>query len=123
MLGDLRPLLDEHVRDVEKIASNLLPFHEARENTYKLSFARRGESGVFHNLARKYDRIDGLFDWEGNGGVTLVDTLVDNAIYSLKWLAVIKQLRPQDLERWLKEVYCPDTTMPLEDAMRLFGLD
>ncbi len=110
-----------HMDDVDLLANGLLPFHRAREFTYQMSFAKRGEIGIWMNLARKYDRIDNLArhvfeEVEESAGVSLVDTLVDLALYSLKWLAVIKQLRPEDLEKWIDKVYCHDTSTDPEAA-------
>lgn len=125
---DLSPQLQDHCEDVARIVMSLMPFHEKREETYALSFAKRGESGVWMNLMRKTDRLDRLankvFSGEevGNAGVTLVDTLVDTAMYALKWLAVIQQVRPGDMERWIAEVYAKEVGMDVEDALVLFGV-
>lgn len=123
---DLSPKLDNHISDVASLMHALLPFHSAREETYQLSFAKRGEAGVWMNLARKYDRIDLLASRvlssdDGNNGVTLVDTLVDTAMYALKWLAVIGQLRPEELLKWIEDVYCRDTGMALDEALAQFA--
>lgn len=124
---DLSPKLQEHVKDVIAIAMALMPFHEQREKTYNLSFAKRGETGVWMNLMRKTDRLDGLcakvFSGEqGNNGVTLVDTLVDIAVYAMKWLAVIKQIRPEDMEMWIGEVFCKETGIDIKQAMDMFEM-
>ena len=125
---DLSPMLETHVTDVTHIMSALLPFHKAREETYKLSFAKRGESGVWLNLARKYDRLDPLAarvlagDGKEHDGVTLIDTLVDTAMYSLKWLAVIRELRPETFDEWIKQVYCSDTGDTFDEACTEFNL-
>jgi hypothetical protein len=125
-LEDLSPLLRKtHLKDVENIFKALLPFHEARERTYNLSFAKRGEVMVWGNLGRKYDRIDGLISKvliDGQEGTTLIDTLVDLAIYALKWVAVIKVIRPADLEEWVLTQYVKDTKMSNPDALAAFGL-
>lgn len=125
---DLSPLLSNHVDDVSNIMDALQPFHAAREETYNLSFARRGESGVWMNLARKYDRLDLLASHvlegaNGNAGVTLVDNLIDTAMYALKWVAVIRKLRPEDFKAWIEQVYCRDTGMDLDMALLLFADD
>lgn len=124
---DLSPELQEHCQDVLAIAMALMPFHEKREETYNLSFAKRGESGVWMNLMRKTDRLDRLSNKvfsgeEGNNGVTLVDTLVDTAMYALKWLAVIKQIRPDDMEMWIATVFCKETGIEMKQAMEMFGM-
>lgn len=125
-LSDLSPQLERtHIQDVTNIAMALLPLHEAKEKTYRLSFAKRGEAGCWMNLGRKYDRINGLVEKvlvEDQEGVTLVDTLADLAIYSLKWLAVIKVIRRDDLRDWVLNTYQKDTGMPPGKALGLFGL-
>lgn len=118
--------VETHLKDVEAIMQALLPFHQSREATYRMSFAKRGEALVWGNLARKYDRIDNLakdtFDGNGNNpGVSLVDTLIDLAMYSLKWVAIIRHIRPDDLQAWIERVYCHDTGMELQDALKLFN--
>lgn len=125
--NDLSPKLQEHCQDVLAIAMALMPFHEKREDTYQLSFAKRGETGVWMNLMRKTDRLDGLCNKvfsgeEGNNGVTLVDTLVDAAMYALKWLAVIRQIRPEDMEMWVGSVFCKETGIEVKQAMEMFGM-
>ena len=117
--------VEQHLKDVISIMDALDAFHAARESTYAMSFAQRGEIGVWMNLARKYDRIDNLarktFDDGGSNGVTLVDTLVDTAMYALKWIAIIKHVREQDLHDWIVRTYCHDTSMSVEEALELFG--
>ncbi len=121
---DLSGQLEDHCDDVRVIMLALLPFHKAREATYNLSFAKRGETGVWMNLMRKTDRLDRLAskvmstkDGSPADGVTLVDTLVDTAMYALKWLAVIKRIRPEDMEAWVADVYCRDTGMESGEAL------
>lgn len=125
--NDITGQLENHIQDVAALMRMLEPFHQAREETYQLSFARRGEVGVWFNLARKYDRLDPLAgrvstqvvtgeEVENNDGVTLVDTLVDTAMYALKWIAIIRVLRPEHFEKWVEQVYCRDTGMTVEEA-------
>lgn len=129
---DLSGNLPNHVGDVDGIMDALKLFHQFREETYQLSFAKRGESGVWLNLARKYDRLDPLAarvmgqvvtggDVDNNDGVTLVDTLADTAMYALKWLAIIKTIRSDHFNKWVEEVYCRDTGLPLDKALEQFA--
>jgi len=102
---DLAILLNNHCDAVTGLFDVLDRFHRIREATYDLSFAKRGEIGVWINTARKYDRIDKLAKGvlSGNNpeyGVILVDALVDLSIYATKWLDVIGHLRPEDVEEW-----------------------
>lgn len=105
--------VDRHIQDVENMAKLLLRFHEEREMTYEMSFAKRGLVGVWFNLARKYDRLDPTaeeyFQNNGRHSITLVDSLVDTAIYAMKWLALLHRLETLDdydmgLTQWLTEV-------------------
>lgn len=105
-----------HVNDVEDLMQVIQPFHAVREGTYKMSFAKRGEIGIWMNLARKYDRMDGLMEKIGRGKVgdvynVLIDTLVDLALYSLKWLAIIRRFEPLAWEEW-----CVDNGVVDDDA-------
>lgn len=120
---NLAPQLENHVKDVEQLMALLALFHEARERTYRLSFAKRGESGIWMNLARKYDRLDGLVERvlaDGVEGDTLIDTLIDTAVYALKWVAVIKRIRPDDLDKWVRSVYARDTGVDPDEASKAF---
>ena len=121
-LTSLAPLLEDHELMVADLFQMLVPFHDARERTYKRSFAKRGEIGVWMNLARKYDRFEGLapsllIDDNVEDGATLVDTLVDTLMYSAKWLDVISKIRPEDIVSWVKNVYCRDTGMTYEEVI------
>lgn len=132
LFSDISGKLPDHVKSVKSIADALMCFHEAREKTYNMSFARRGETGVWMNLGRKYDRIDvlanqvfekvGAGEKPGNVGVTLVDTLADIIVYALKWIDVIRVTRPQDLDTWINQVFCKDTGIAPSEAYALFGL-
>lgn len=128
---DITGQIQYHIEDVEELMEALKKFHEAREQTYQLSFAKRGETGVWLNLVRKTDRLDPLAarvmtsvvtgeEVLENDGVTLVDTLVDMAMYSLKWLAIIKVIRPDHFHEWLEQVFCKDTGMDMQEAGSFF---
>jgi hypothetical protein len=103
-----------HVKRVDELATMLLDFHRNRERTYQMSFAKRGFVGVFMNLVRKTDRMDAVaqtwLEAEGQlNGTVLVDTLVDTAIYSLKWLALIWAMEQRTdtnlgLHQWLRQL-------------------
>lgn len=98
----------DHTSDVKELCAILQPFHVNRESTYRMSFAKRGEVGIWMNLARKYDRIDGLMEQIGKAKIqdiyiTLIDTLVDLALYSLKWLAIIRRFEPESFGIWMSK--------------------
>lgn len=115
--------VDEHVEDVKQIARLLLDFHAKREETYQMSFAKRGQIGVFMNLARKYDRLDKLaaeyFQYNVQTSVILVDALADLAIYAMKWLAIMARLESQlntdmGFTQWLEETVSKELGMPVD---------
>ncbi len=112
-----------HIYQVDEIIRVLMMYHHKQEETYQLSFSKRGEMGVWMNLARKYDRIDTLskrlFEEKGKNSPVLVDTLIDTVIYALKWLAVIKVLRPEDIQEWMALTYARTMNVSSEKAMDL----
>lgn len=132
MVNDLTKEINvpTHLVDVENIMYALMQFHAAREATYGMSFAKRGEIGVWMNLMRKCDRIDNQVramysqpdGVPGAPGTALVDTLMDLALYAMKWAAIIKHVRPDDLKKWIEETYMRDVPeCTKDDAYRLFG--
>lgn len=73
---------------------------------YAASWEKRGESGVFANVARKFDRLDNLLGHEegDDGGENVTQTLGDLAVYSLKWLCRRAMTHPLEFEKWIKEI-------------------
>jgi hypothetical protein len=120
--GNLKPILGQsHAEDTAKIAKALMGFHWCREQQYDRSFAKRGEIGVFMNLARKWDRIehdmsDDLFD------ASTIDAIADLAVYALKWMDVICKVHQSAVIEWLENVYCPATGKALSTARFEFGI-
>ena len=114
-----------HIAIFNLIANQLIAYHNNQEQTYKLSFSKRGEIGVWMNLGRKMDRLDPiaerLFEESGNSSL-LVDVLVDMAIYAIKWLAVIYEIRPEDLQNWVATTYATTMRMPPDQALELFEI-
>lgn len=117
-----------HTERVRILLAALSDFHDAQEDTYRLSFAKRGEAGIYYNLVRKADRLDALSqsvfagDIGGNDGKTLVDTLVDMCVYAAKWLAVIMEIRPYDVGKWITSTYVPALHMSEDLAMNKLGM-
>ncbi|KKN62957.1 hypothetical protein LCGC14_0506670 [marine sediment metagenome] len=116
-----------HIAIFNLIANQLITYHCNQEQTYELSFSKRGEIGVWMNLGRKVDRLDpiakNLFSEEGNRHPLLVDVLVDMAIYAVKWLAVIYEIRPEDLQNWVATTYATAMHVPPEHALEWFKLE
>lgn len=73
---------------------NLLKLQYEKECGYGNSWEKRGEIGVFFNIARKWDRLENYI-LNGNQlkGETLEDTIADIAIYMMLWLT--KLIREQ----------------------------
>lgn len=96
----------EHVKEVNMLLLDLMKFHEAREATYKLSFAKRGEVGIWMNVARKYDRLEELMAQYVEAGnvdhAVLCDTLADLALYSVKWLQILDHAGKEGFQDWYK---------------------
>lgn len=106
LYGDLYTVLGiDHVQDTQKIMHMANKLHEAKEKIYDKSFARRGIVGVWMNVARKYDAIDTLGRMNGYFNTTMIDALMDVAVYALKMIVTIHKLRPDVFQEWYEKVY------------------
>lgn len=124
LFNNIAPQLGNHINEVDNMLQLLSLFHEAKEKQYQRSFAKRGEAGVWYNLMRQLDRVDGIAQealTAGEYSAGLVDTLVDVTLYAVKWLAVIQVLRPEDFQKWLREAYCPYMGVEYDDVMLWFN--
>ena len=111
---------DTHVKNI--VAGELNEFEQAIEligrlhvckaTQYLDSWCKRGEPGVYHNVMRKLDRLENIYqpyadhtseisDW-----FPLADVLADTAVYCLKWLARLKKWHPEAYRSL--EVYVTD---------------
>jgi len=121
--GNLKPILGQsHVADTTKITNALMELHARKEEQYDRSFAKRGEMGVFMNMARKWDRVEhdmssDLFD------ASTIDAVADLAIYALKWMDVFCKIHQTSVVEWLETVYCPFTDDSIDEAIEKFGLN
>jgi len=118
-----------------KLASLLLVYHMHKDSQYGRSWAKRGEAGVYHNVMRKSDRYGQLADrlekLDGIAKVVMsghrlatdeihlafVDLLVDISLYCLMWLDWIAAERPEDVERWVEEVWSNVTGIDVAEIM------
>ena len=106
LYGDLYEILGtDHVDDVKHLMVEVHMLHEAKEAIYDKSFARRGIVGIWMNVARKYDSIDTLGRLNSYFTVTMVDALIDVAVYALKMVEAIRKLRPEVFNEWYEKVY------------------
>lgn len=103
-----------HRENFGKICGILDQLQQAKGERYRGSWRKRGHVGVFHNLARKWDRIenaheDGHITVQGIGEAgdwaeSLVDTLADKAVYAILWLSLIQYTHPQAFDVWLQKL-------------------
>ena len=52
----------------------------------------------------------------------LIDTLVDMAVYAIKWLAIICEIRPEDFRTWATTVYATTMDIPQVEALKMFDM-
>ena len=113
--GALIEALVGFVRDhQDELLEMQQPVH-AKERVYGNSTFRRGAEGLYHNCARKWDRIEILqglslaaqqvrVDQEAvvdqeRAPETLYKTVRDLAVYAIQWLRVMKELPFARMER------------------------
>ena len=70
---------------------------------YGRSWCKRGMYGIFFTIARKWDRLEGIFTsgvdpWKAGGSEGVEETILDLAVYSLKWLGYLKESNPERFE-------------------------
>ena len=58
VLADQSEAAAPHPATVLRAAAYILRLYREKNPGYKDSWCRRGESGIFHNIARKFDRIE-----------------------------------------------------------------
>lgn len=103
---------DPYGVDLHRLCAVLLTYQQSKEVGYGGSWARRGEVGVYMNLMRKSDRLETLVPLVLSGecdGMALVDTLADLINYGMMWISYIGAARPNDLEKWIRDVFCKET--------------
>ncbi len=108
LYGDLREILDDdlmHEVAVHKMMTMAHHLHNAKEEIYNRSFARRGLVGIFMNIARKFDNVETFVMKEEYKDFHLVDALFDIAIYSFKMIDTIRRLHPEAYNEWVENVY------------------
>lgn len=76
-----------------------------KEQTYGNSWEKRGEMGVFFNVARKFDRVESMTLYEAKDAVgeSKMDTIGDLAVYSLLWLTYSLRKDPEEFYSWLSQ--------------------
>jgi hypothetical protein len=133
LLGDDQSA-DPYGIPMVNLASILLTYHMAKDAGYGRSWARRGESGVFHNVMRKGDRMESLFknietleklakvvmsEHESVSQVIRVariDNLADLALYCMMWISYIMKTTPDDFTEWMRTRWSEATGIPMDDV-------
>ena len=74
------------------VLGNLRDLEEAKSITYGNSWKKYGEaSSIFPNLARKYDRLETLWNKQDDAlEESIIDTLADLAVYAMKWIGYLE---------------------------------
>ena len=98
-----------------EVFPDLLRLQNDKGQLYGRSYCRHGSLSVFFNLERKWDRIsnimtramrdgtDSLYSGESDTATeTFLDTVVDLSVYSLMWVGLIREERPEMYQRFLK---------------------
>ncbi len=91
------------LNEFEQAICLLKRLHECKARQYLDSWCKRGEAGVYHNVMRKLDRMENIYqpyadheieiiDW-----FPLVDCISDTAVYNLKWLGRMREWHPEAL--------------------------
>lgn len=113
-VADLRTSLPEF----ESVVAELVVLVHAKEQVYGDSTFRRGAAGLFHNCARKWDRLDRLMQLpeaerarviaeeaqrDGVQPETLYITVRDLAVYAIQWLRWDQRQRSEREEHAARE--------------------
>lgn len=73
--------------------------HLAKAPQYKRSWCKRGLTGMFFTVVRKWDRLEELFkdgaDPLKSPGEALEETVIDLAVYFVKWVGWLKEKHPE----------------------------
>jgi hypothetical protein len=129
LLGDGEDF-DPYGIPMVKLASILLVYHMSKDAEYGRSWAKRGESGVFHNVMRKGDRFarvaenfakiectakvamaagDCDYDVGFHLRSALIDLLVDTALYCMMWIGYMISKDDRHFMFWIGSVWCAVT--------------
>ena len=75
-----------------------------KEGSYGRSWSKRGETDVFFNTARKFDRLENmvLYGSHDEVGEGRIDTVGDLANYSLLWMTYFIRETPSEFKKWVE---------------------
>lgn len=113
-LEDITPNTQD-TKNLLDVVPALVQLQDDKGKLYGRSYCKYGETSIFFNLSRKWDRIENIMmkaikDGEGSlhssdstsATETFTDTVADMATYSLLWLGYIKENYPDEWEHFLK---------------------
>lgn len=97
-----------------KLMPKLLKLQNDKGRVYGRSYAKHGDTSIFLNVERKFDRISTIMDRAMREGVdtlyqgqsstpteTFMDTVVDLGLYGLMWAGYIADEHPEVYEQFL----------------------
>ena len=106
----------QDTKNLKEIMPVLIKLQSDKGRQYGRSYCKMGETSIYFNVARKYDRIENIMKRALEDGVektlhggdsstateTFLDTVADIANYSLLWVGWIKENYPDEWERFVK---------------------
>lgn len=97
-----------------KLMPKLLKLQNDKGRVYGRSYAKHGDTSIFLNVERKFDRISNIMDRAMREGVdtlyagqsatpteTFMDTVVDLGLYGLMWAGYIADEHPEVYNQFL----------------------
>lgn len=108
--------LTQDAENVLEIIPSLVELQNDKGHQYGRSYCKMGDTSIYFNVARKYDRIENIIKRALENGVektlhggdsstateTFLDTVSDLAVYSLMWAGYIKETHPDEWESFKK---------------------
>lgn len=111
---DSQPELCEDNIAIMEMMPKLLKLQNDKGRVYGRSYLKYGEISTFMNVGRKFDRIENIMKKAMETGTdslhgeasrtateTLLDTIVDMGLYSIMWAGYIKEMYPEEYNRFL----------------------
>ena len=97
------------------ILPDLLKLQNHKGLIYGRSWCKHEDLSAYFNLERKFDRISNIMGKAMKQGLdsiyseqsstpteTFVDTIVDLGLYALMWVGMIKELHPEEYQKFIK---------------------
>lgn len=103
-------IVEEEARLFRHAAIFLYLLSLTKAQQYGNSWCKRGMSGIFYTLARKWDRLEQAFK-DGSPifavpGEHIEETIKDAAVYFVKWVGYIRQHHPDIWANMVADVQC-----------------